>query len=70
MEDCRLNAFEEGWARIQGGEDLEADLAIDVVRALRLRDAGYKVWTKTIAAVITPKNRLLLGRPPSHTGAS
>lgn len=47
-----------------GGLDgwLGADLAIDVVRALRLRDEGYKVWTQTIADEITPKNRLLLGR--------
>lgn len=48
-----------------GGLDgwLDADLAIDVVRALRLRDAGYKVWTQRIPEDITPKNRLLLGRP-------
>lgn len=50
---------------------LGADLAIDVVRALRLRDAGYKVWTLHIAEAITPKNRLLLGRAPTprtHAG--
>ena len=48
-----------------GGLDgwLDADLAIDVVRALRLRDEGYKVWTQRIPEDITPKNRLLLGRP-------
>jgi hypothetical protein len=47
-----------------GGLDgwLGGDLAIDVVRALRLRDEGYKVWTQHIDAEITPKNRLLLGR--------
>ena len=44
----------EGW--------LDKDLAIDVVRALRLRDAGYRVWTRLIDPAITPKNRLLLGR--------
>ncbi len=38
------------------------DLAIDVLRAVRLGNAGYKVWTKTIDKAITPKNRLLLGR--------
>ena len=43
---------------------IDPDLAIDVVRALRLRDAGYKVWTQQIPAEITPKNRLLMGRPP------
>lgn len=42
---------------------LGADLAIDVVRAVRLRDAGYRVWTHHIPESITPKNRLLMGRP-------
>lgn len=48
-----------------GGLDgwVDGPLAVDVVRALRLRDAGYEVWTQTIPATITPKNRLLLGRP-------
>jgi len=48
-----------------GGLDgwLEADLAIDVLRALRLRDEGYKVWAQHIPEEITPKNRLLMGRP-------
>ena len=48
-----------------GGLDgwLGADLAIDVVRALRLRNEGYKVWTQHIPEDITPKNRLLMGRP-------
>lgn len=41
---------------------LDADLAIDVVRAIRLRDCGYRVWTQMIPGDITPKNRLLLGR--------
>lgn len=45
----------EGW--------MEADLAIDAVRALRLRDSGYETWTQTIPGDITPKNRLLIGRP-------
>ena len=39
---------------------LDAALAIDVVRAVRLRERGYRVWTQTIPAEITPKNRLLL----------
>jgi len=42
---------------------LPNDVAIDVVRAGRLRTAGYKVWTTTIPQDITPKNRLLLGTP-------
>ncbi|MEQ8278634.1 MAG: methyltransferase domain-containing protein [Deltaproteobacteria bacterium] len=44
---------------------LEPSLAIDVVRAARLRDAGYDVHTQTIPDTITPKNRLLFGRPRS-----
>jgi len=42
---------------------LESSLAIDVVRAARLEASGYRVWTQTIPADITPKNRLLLGVP-------
>jgi hypothetical protein len=45
----------EGW--------IDAPLAIDIVRAGRLRAQGYRVWTQTIPAAITPKNRLLIGRP-------
>ena len=44
---------------------LDAALAIDVVRAGRLRDRGYRVWTQTIPSDITPKNRLLIGEPAS-----
>jgi hypothetical protein len=40
---------------------VDAALAIDVVRAHRLRASGYEVRTQTISAEITPKNRLLLG---------
>jgi hypothetical protein len=42
---------------------LDPSLAIDVVRATRLRERGYRIWTQTIPAGITPKNRLLLGEP-------
>jgi hypothetical protein len=42
---------------------LDAPLAIDAARAVRLGDQGYQVITKSIPASITPKNRLLLGRP-------
>jgi len=44
-----------GW--VAGG------LAIDLVRALRLKQQGYRIWTQTIPAEITPMNRLLLGAP-------
>jgi hypothetical protein len=44
-----------GW--VAGG------LAIDLVRALRLKQQGYRIWTQTIPPEITPMNRLLLGAP-------
>jgi len=47
---------------------VDRPLAIDVVRATRLRAQGYRVWTQTIPATITPKNRLLLGAPASNVG--
>jgi hypothetical protein len=37
--------------------------AIDIVRAVRLGQCGYRIWTQTIPAAITPKNRLLIGEP-------
>jgi hypothetical protein len=46
---------------------LDASLAIDVVRALKLRQQGYRVWTQTIPREITPKNRLLLGAPLTNS---
>jgi hypothetical protein len=42
---------------------VDSALAIDSTRAARLRHAGYQVFTQTIPATITPKNRLLLGAP-------
>jgi hypothetical protein len=42
---------------------LDGPIAIDVMRAVRLREQGYQVWTRSIPADITPKNRLLLGTP-------
>jgi hypothetical protein len=42
---------------------VDASLAIDLRRALRLEAEGYRVWTQAIPAAITPKNRLLLGAP-------
>ena len=38
-------------------------LAIDILRAVRLEQQGYRIWTQAIPADITPKNRLLLGAP-------
>lgn len=42
---------------------LDSALAVDVARAGRLESRGYRVWTQTIPADITPRNRLLLGEP-------
>jgi hypothetical protein len=36
---------------------------MDATRAARLRAHGYRVYTQTIPADITPKNRLLLAEP-------
>lgn len=42
---------------------VDGPLAVDVVRATWLRAQGYQVWTQTIPADVSPKNRLLLGEP-------
>jgi hypothetical protein len=38
------------------------DLAIDAMRAMRMQQQGYRIWTRAIPAAVTPKNRLLLGQ--------
>jgi hypothetical protein len=40
---------------------MDSALAMDAMRAVRLEQQGYRVWTQVIPASITPKNRLLLG---------
>jgi hypothetical protein len=50
-DDARLT----GW--------LGGPLAVDVARAVRLKQQGYRIWTQTISQEITPKNRLLIGEP-------
>jgi len=42
---------------------VDGPLAVDVVRALRLKSQGYRIRTQVIAREITPKNRLLIGEP-------
>ena len=42
---------------------MDGPLAVDVMRAVRLEQRGYRVRTQMIPAAITPKNRLLLGSP-------
>jgi hypothetical protein len=54
VETCDVGPL-AGW--------MDRALAIDTVRALRLEQTGYRVWTQAIPAAITPKNRLLLGAP-------
>ena len=44
---------------------LDGALAVDVTRAALLSRRGYRVYTQTIPAEITPKNRLLLAEPAS-----
>ena len=42
---------------------IDGSVAIDIMRATRLTQQGYRIWTQAIPAGITPKNRLLLGAP-------
>jgi hypothetical protein len=49
---------------------VDGAIAIDIVRALGLEQQGYRVWTQTIPAEITPKNRLLLGQPMRNDGGA
>ena len=42
---------------------VDGPAAVDIVRAVRLSESGYRTWTKTIPADITRQNRLLLGAP-------
>ena len=42
---------------------IDSPVAVDVMRAVRLRQEGYRIWTQHIPDAITPKNRLLLGAP-------
>lgn len=58
---CCHDAGTSGAAALAGWVD--APLAIDLRRALRLEECGYRVWTQTIPAEVTPKNRLLIGVP-------
>ena len=42
---------------------VDGPVAIDIMRAVRLEQCGYRIWTQRISASVTPKNRLLLGEP-------
>jgi hypothetical protein len=54
VDTCDAGAL-AGW--------VDPALAIDLQRVWTLEQRGYRVWTQTIPAAITPKNRLLLGAP-------
>lgn len=47
---------------------MEGSLAVDAVRALRLRSAGYRVYLQKIPEEITPQNRLIIGVPAVALG--
>jgi hypothetical protein len=53
-ETCDTGGL-EGW--------MDAPLAIDATRVLRLKAAGYDVRTQEIPAAITEKNRLIIAAP-------
>ena len=52
LATCAAGAL-SGW--------VEKPMAIDIMRAMRLQQRGYRTWTQTIPEAITPKNRLLIG---------
>jgi len=49
---------------------VDKPLAIDIMRAVRLQQRGYRTWTQTIPDEITPKNRLLIGSPAADSTAA
>ena len=55
LADCDTGPL-AGW--------LDGPLAVDVMRAVALKAHGYRVRTQAIPAMVTPKNRLLIGTPP------
>jgi hypothetical protein len=56
LEVCDAGVL-DGW--------LEGPVAVDVMRAVRLQQRGYRVRTQTIPREITPMNRLLIADPPA-----
>jgi hypothetical protein len=47
---------------------MDGALAVDAMRALRVRAAGYRVYLLKIPDEITPQNRLLIGVPVASEG--
>jgi len=58
---CCHNLVESDKGNLDGW--IDGPMAVDITRANRLRNKGYRIFTQTIPAEITPKNRLLLGEP-------
>jgi hypothetical protein len=58
---CCHHLAAAGSAELSGWVD--GALAIDIARAIRLRERGYTIRTQSIPSTITPKNRLLIGSP-------
>lgn len=58
---CCHNLDKANLGGLQGW--LDGPLAMDVMRAGRLRTGGYRVVTQQIPGDITPKNRLLMAEP-------
>ena len=56
----KTEIFSLGVPRAIGGKEATP---IDIMRAIRLEQRGYRIWTQRISAAVTPKNRLLLGSP-------
>jgi hypothetical protein len=57
LEACDTGGL-DGW--------VDGALAVDIVRATRMQEKGYRVWTLAIPKDITPKNRLLLAAPSTR----
>jgi hypothetical protein len=58
---CCHNLDESDQGNLEGWVD--GAMAVDIIRANRLRSKGYRIYTQTIPSEITPKNRLLLAEP-------
>lgn len=54
LEMCNAGAI-RGW--------VDGPLAVDIMRAVRLEQHGFRVWTQRIPQNVTPKNRLLMAAP-------
>jgi hypothetical protein len=54
LRTCDAGPF-AGW--------VDGPLAVDLRRVQHLEARGYRIWTQTIPAAVTPKHRLLLAAP-------